>query len=552
MMKITVSPVYTQARQAQHVMIDTMNTVRGGLVASDVWEFEDEMNGLSGEILNLEPSLQLEIQNTNAEIVSRGNSAGIIVSLYPSLLPPKKGKEQDSYLQQAKKLYPLTTSVVITANLTTSNTITTVSNVDTLNVTTTSNVVYDANVISSLTSDEEEIDSIFAENDLDVVEEFPLAELQNETAPYISNAMIELAITAAANVGGLEDGLATYTHNPLAALIDGSVTTIYYYTQNNFANLNTALSGVSADGALTNEYKTFRTAVGGIDGNDGCVTQLELFKDHTNRLSGLLLDSTSPNASNTNESMTEFFYVNDFSGGPSVIFSFNARHFRTGHYLIQSTGNATDRAHQVNDLIVLHDSITTNTISTRLVNTMASFVTFSSQLANSNVEILATTTVPNTYFVVHGTRLSAAKQSVAHTDISQQKIIQQHESLQAILDDGIDYVALQSASLVRGDLVANLARLFRDALATFSSGSFLAQSTGTKQAALISASTNMKLHCANIQAQIDSDYNKFVELRKLIEALDIGYDLTVINTDLSSNTSATLNSVTSNAINSEQ
>jgi hypothetical protein len=537
-------------------MLDTMETIRGGLVASDVWEFEDEMNGLSGEILNLEPSLQLEIQNTNAEIVSRGTSAGVYVSLTDSLLPPKKGKEQESYLQQAKKLYPLTTTVIITANLTTSNT-GTVTNVGSGNIgftgVSTSNVIYDANVLSSLTSDEEEVDAIFEENEADVVLEETLAELQNETAPYLSNAMIELAMTAAANVGGLEDGLATFTHNPLADLIDGTLTTIRYHTENNFANLNTALSGVSADGALAAEYKTFRMALGGIDGNAGCVSQLELFKDHTDRLSGLILDGESPSASNTNESMTEFFYVNDFSGGPSVIFSFDAKHFRSGRYLIQASGTATDRSHQVNDVIVLHDSITTNVVSTRLVNTVAQFVTFSTQLANSNVEVLATTTVSNTYFVVHGTRLSAAKQSAAKTDVSQQKIILQHQALQAILNDNVDYVALQSGSLVRGDLVANLSRLFTDALSTLASGSFLAFSTGTKQAALISAAANFRIHCSNIQAQIDYDYNKFVELRKLIEALDIGYDLTVINNpDSTSNTQTTLNSVTAAALYNEQ
>lgn len=556
-MKTTASPVYLAARNAQHIMIDTMDLMRGGLTVEDVYDFENEMNGMSGEILNLDHSLQLEIQKTNAEIVSRGTSAGVIVSLVPSVLPPKKGVESGSYSQQGKKLYPLTTSVVITANIVSSNTgiVTSVGNTaNGFEGSTSSSVIYDANVISSLTSDEEEIDPIFAENDMDEVTEEPLSSIQNETAPYISNSLITLARTAAGNTGGLEDGLTTFSHNPLADVISGTQELFLYYTQNNFANLNVALSGIYGDGALTNEYKTLRTAIGGIGGYSGCIAQLEMFSQHTNRLSGLLLANDSTSATNSNDSTNEFFTIDDISAGPVTIFSFDSRKFRTGKYLISATASSVDGAHQVTELTVLHNDVTTFTVATALANSVNTFVTYSSQLSGTNVEIRATISGSNnnTYFAVCGTKLQIVRSAKAYNVVSQQKIIQQHEALQSILNDGIDYVTLQSVSLTRKDLIANLARLFNDMLATFSSGTFLAGSTGTKQAAITTMATNFLLHCVSIQSQIDADYSKFVELQRLIESLDIAYDLTVINTDSVSNTTVTLNSVTAAAINESQ
>jgi len=156
--------------------------------------------------------------------------------------------------------------------------------------------------------------------------------------------------------------------------------------------------------------------------------------------------------------------------------------------------------------------------------------------------------------VITGTRLQIAKASKTYAEMSQQKVIELHELMAVYLDDGVDYVALCSASLLMPALVANLGREFRDMLATISNGGFLSQSTGQKQAGLLQWASTLRTRWGEIQAQMDADWNNFVETRRKTEAFDIAYNLTVAYTDDSGNAipSATLNSATIQAIESEE
>jgi hypothetical protein len=164
--------------------------------------------------------------------------------------------------------------------------------------------------------------------------------------------------------------------------------------------------------------------------------------------------------------------------------------------------------------------------------------------------VLANTSAPNTDFVISGTRLRIARQANAYGDISQNRIIEQHEVLASYLNDGVDYVLAQSASLTKGYLVANLARDFRDSLAVLRDTQWLAQSTALKQAGITNFVNTLKTRRADIQASIDLDYANFVTCRKKAEALDIAYNLSVAYTDTAGNTipTLTLNSATTQAI----
>ena len=558
----TVTREYLLARAAQSSMIILMDGKRGGLVAADCYPFEDEMNGLSGAILGLEKDLQTVIQAINAEILARGRNAGVTIKLHSSVLPPENvshGTVGTTVL--GKKLYPLTTSGVVTSGSITSNgSVTTTGNNtgSSGNVTSSSTVTVDANVASTLTDDQPEvIDPLFDELDAEVVTDEPLSTIQNETAPYLSNSLIALAETAAANANGLQDGLTTFSHNPLEDLIGTTKDLFLYYTEGNYANLNVALSaantGVADDPALAAEYKELRESIGGADGLAGCVSQMDFLLEHTNRLSGLILDTDSPNDVTDNDSTDEFIYTNDFSGGPAVIFSFDARYFRSATYTVQATAAALDRGHQVTSLIILSDNHHCYTRETATVYSQDPFVTFTSRLLNNRVEVLATTTAANTDFVIHGVRLRIARASKTYGDMSQKKIIEQHELLQAYLDDGVDYVAAQSGSLLRGDLTASLAQLFSDMLITFTNGGFLGQSTAQKQQDILAMASRIKAARAAIQDRIDADYAEFVRVRKLAEALDIAYNLSVAYTDSTGNTipEITLNSATKTAITEE-
>lgn len=543
-MKNTAPSSYTDAKEAQNTIQrflansrDT-NELKAAIVA-----FEDAMNGLSGDILNLDDTQQSEIQLENKSIVENVVAKGLEINIHDSVLPKEDREvtEFDVTTLLGKRIYPRTESVqILTAH--TSTETPTESNTTT---TTTDTIVL---------SDEEEVDEIFNEIDAEAAGqvEAPLSTQQNETVPYLSTGMINLALTAAANSNGLQSGLTTFSHNPLADLIDNTKQLLLYYTANNYTNLNSALSGVATDPTLATEYKKLQNAIGGNDGLSGCISQLDNFKDHTDRLAGLVLDESSPNAEPTDDSKEDFLTLNDFSGGPTLIFSFNARKFRSAKYLIQASSDQTDRGHQATEIYILHDNYHAYTREVTSIYTQEPFVTYTTRLLNNNVEVYATSNVSNTNFVISGTRLQIAKASKSYAAMSQQAIIKLHELMSVYLDDGVDYVQLCSESLLKPYLVANLGREFQDMLDTISSGYFLSQSTSTKQAGLLQWASIIQQRHTDIQTQMDTDWNNFVSIRRKTESFDIAFNLTVAHTDESGNAipKATLNNATIQAIES--
>lgn len=544
-MKVTVAPSILSALAAIAAMNKALGmSAQNSNLTPDIERFEDTMNALSGALLGQENSVQLEIQMACASTVAAASAKGYEVKLYKSLLPPNvsRGTSVASYAL-GKKLYPLTTSVAqktAASNESLAGNTATVANIATTVAETATEEVKD------------EIDPIFEENELDVVIDEPLSTIQNETARYLSNSLIALAVTAAANANGLQDGLATFSYNPLAALLTTTKNTFLYYTQGNYANLNVALSAINADPLLSTQYKALREAIGGPDGLAGCVAQMDFFREHTDRLSGLILEVDSPNDVTDNDSTDEYINVDDVAAGvAAVIFSFDARYFRSAKYMVQATAASLDRGHQTTELVILHDNYHAYTREIVSVYSQDPFINFSTRLLNNRVEVLANTSASNTDFVIHGIRLRIARAAAAYGEMSQKRIIEQHETLQAYLDDGVDYVALQSASLlVGGGLVGELGREFNDMLINFSNGGFISQLTAAKQAQILQMAETIKTRRAAIQTQMAADYAKFVELRKLLEALDIAYNLAAAMTDSTGNAipAATLNSSTIAAI----
>lgn len=546
--KTNAAPAYVRAKAAQEALTHAFREHRTETLQASVYNFEDVMNGLSGELLNL-PSDQLTaIRNENYSLSVIGKSIGFPIALHSSVLPPVTSGNNTNTVYRvdlAKKLYPLTISVPYSQVLDPSY----VPPETTLTVT--PNVITD----TPLTDAEEEaleetIDPLFDELDAEETVEEPLSVLQNETAPYLSNSLVEIALTAA-EYEPLQAGLVEFSQNPLADLIADARGLLIYYTEGNYANLNTALSVVYANASLNTAFESFKEALGGPDGLSGCVVQLDIFKEHTDRLAGLNLDSASPNDETDNDSTSEYLNLNDIaSGSPQVLFRFDARRFRSAKYLIQASAANTSRGHQATEIYILHDNHHAYTREIISVYSNEPFCTYTTRLLNANVEVLANTSVPNTDFVVSGTRLRIARQANAYGEISQNKIIEQHEILSAYLDDGVDYVELQSASLLKGNLVANLARDFRDALSVLADSQWNSQSVAAKQAGIANFTNTLKADRAAIQDAIDTDYNEFVSCRKKAEALDIAYNLSVAYTDENGTTipTVTLNSATKAAI----
>jgi hypothetical protein len=539
----TVDPVFMLAQFAIVIMQTHLETETDQTHLQEAAvEFEDAMNKLSGDILNLVPALQLTIQTANQGIINDAANANVTVTLYESLIPKASRTEEVIVYQTGKKLYPLTTSVPVGVSGNGAQ-----SSLSDIQISSVSG----QSTPSLLISEEEDvIDEIFDELDDEAVDEVPLAAEQNETVEMLSNGMIELSKIVAANANGLQAGLTTFSYNPLGSLIDNTRALLLYYTYGNYANLNVALSGIYSDNALATQYKTLREAIGGPDGLSGAVTQLDIFKDHTDRLSGLVLDSDSPNSEETGDSTDEFLNLNDFSGGPTVIFDFDARKFRSAKYMIQATAAEADRGHQITEIYILHDNYHAYTREVASVYSQDPFVSYTTQFLNSRVRVLANTAASNTDFVIHGTRLRIARVAESYDEMSQMKIIENHEILATYLDDGIDYVQLQSESLLHPETIANLGREFRDMLADLSTYEFSLLSTGAKQAVILGWADDIKARRVEIQTSIDTDYNNFLYVRKLAEALDIASLLTQAYTDENGNAipKTTLNNATILAI----
>jgi len=537
--KQTVNPVYTAAQNAQ-ATITTFLVLSRDMVQlqKDCYDFEDTMNGLSGALQGIDQGLLTQVRADNSTIVSHGTSRGVSIQLHKSVLPKASGTSGYSQaLVTGKKLYPLTT---------TTTTVTT-TGVDSAANVSTSAVQYDPNTAYSYTATEE-VDPLFAAIDANATMDLsPLAFEQNETVPILPEGMIVLAEEAAANANGLQAGLTVFSYNPLATIIDDTQQLLLYYTESNYANLNVALSTISADPLLAVEYRALKEAIAGGDGLSGGVAQMSIFRDHTDRLAGLVLAEDSPNAEATGDSTDEFLNVNDISGNLQPIFSFDARKFRSARYTVQGSAANTDRGHQVTELYILHDNELAYTREIVSVYTQDPFITFTTQFLAGNVRVLANTAADNTDFVIHGTKLRIARVAESFADMSQQKIILNHETCQAFLNDGIDRVALCSSSLLHPAAVAELAREFRDMLI------ILGEITGTtvvKQIAILQWRDTFVAKRAAIQALIDADYANFAATRKLVEALQIAENITISYTDSTGNTipKTTLNTPTITAI----
>ena len=547
-MRITASQQLVNYRKAQTDYASVLRQERDpSKLRTATYAVEDTLNGLSGNFTAFPPDTQRDLQATNYELYLAAKDKGITLRLYAPMLPQVTTTTvEQKVTQTGKKLYPKTVTFSTTS-------LSTSSNVTYIPASAPANTVL---VPYSQVIEGTEI--LFDEQDAEEVTEAPMSynAVDAEWIPMISNSLVELAMTAAANANGLQAGLSTFSHNPLASLIDDMRDLLFYYTEGNYANLNVALSGISSntsDPSINVSYKNLREAIGGPDGLSGCVAQLDAFLDHTNRLSGLTLSEDSPNAEPTDDSTQEYLNLYGLSGGPTIIFRFNARKFRSAKYIIQATAAAADRGHQVNELYILHDGYHAYTREIAAMYTQNPFVSLTTRLYQGNIEVFATTTEANTDFVIHGTRLQVSRAAQSYANVSQSRIIENHQTLSNFLNDGVDYVRNQSGSLYNGAVIGNIAREMRDLLFNLSRASFFTLGYGAQADAINVWSQTMSTRANLIQDSIETDYEAFVTCGKKSEALTIAFALAQGYEDANANTTlqSTLNSQTKAAITDE-
>lgn len=104
-------------------------------------------------------------------------------------------------------------------------------------------------------------------------------------------AAVSAAMSAA---GSIKDGMAVISKNPLGTVLDTTGARISSLTSGAtpFAGLDASIpAGVLASVGSTEAYGNLKGALGGADGISGAQAQVTKFKEHTDRLSGLLPSS---------------------------------------------------------------------------------------------------------------------------------------------------------------------------------------------------------------------------------------------------------------------
>ena len=537
----TAQPSISVIRDAQSVLRHCLvHEADISVCLATTHAYEDIANGLTGEFVTYPQDTQIELELTNYDLFLLAADKGITLNLHDSIMPTIDTiTETQEVIRTGKKLYPKTITILDSSLLSSSNVSAVPATTNTLKPT-------NANVQSSV--DASVFDAVDAITHAPPT--FASEQVNDPYTPMMSNALVELALVAAANTEGLQAGLTTFSYNPLNTIIEDSRDLLLYYTENNYANLNTTLTGISSNASLNVEYKTLRESIGGSDGLSGCVAQLDVFLDHTNRLSGLTLDKDSDNAEDTADSLTEYRNLYGLTGGPTEIFRFNARKFRSAKYLIQATSANADRGHTVTELYILHDNHHPYTREVISMYSQEPFVEYTTQLLSGNIRVLATTTSPNTDFVIHGTRLQVSRSAQSYANVSQTKILEHHMSLSTYLNDGVDYVRLQSESLYNASVVGNIAREIRDLLSALSNSVFLAGSDPAQAATINAWATVISTRQNTIQSSIETDYTQFLTARKKSEALDIAFSLATgyIQPNANSTLQSTLNSISKAAI----
>ncbi len=342
----------------------------------------------------------------------------------------------------------------------------------------------------------------------------------------LSAGLSEIAQSMATGAIGFEEGLGLVSQNPLSDVITETRSTLSDYTTGSFSGLDSALPGVSGDVALATQYSNLKLALGGADGLSGAVAQLDKFEQHTDRLSGVKLSSDSSQANTASTSSgSDYIYYNGLQAGtPTAIIQFSSTSFRSAKYFIQGSAGVE---HQTTEVFLIHDNSRVYLREIDQIYTIDPFISFTANINNNVISVLANTTINNTDFVIYGTKLEVASNSEFDDTISQEKILESAKALRGFFpDDETDFVRSQANSVFKGALVTEMGRELRDMVTSLNSDRFSSMSTAEKQAELEFITSNINSRSMEMQDSIDSDLNSYEEAKKKIEAASILSNIT--------------------------
>jgi hypothetical protein len=364
----------------------------------------------------------------------------------------------------------------------------------------------------------------------DLYKNTPISNLKQEAASLLPAGLLALVKSATSNSSNtLDQDLAVLCTNPVAA-VQNVIQSLSDYANNNFAALDAALPLIAADVNLATQYANLKISLAGSDGLSGTLAMAKAFEEHALRISGILVENTSPYASETWDSGPQNITYSDIPTSVATdVIVFDATRFRSAKYYIQATSGSE---HQMTEYSVIHDNAIVYGREINTTYTIDPFVSFTSELNGTNVSVIATSTLPNTNLVIYGIRLKTAKSAKSYPDMSQFRILENHKTVKSYYNDDVDYVAQQTSSLTATSIFS-LARSIEDLIVELTGPGFVSSSTLDKQLKIDSAANNINTLATELQQSIETDHNVFVNLSKRIEVLKMASNWSELNQDAS-------------------
>lgn len=342
----------------------------------------------------------------------------------------------------------------------------------------------------------------------------------------LSGAIAGIAgVAAQAASSGLAAGLSSISVNPLENKISSIKSKVGEYSASNFTGIDSTLSNIvsNPDAGVQEAFKNLKTAIGGPDGSSGALKQIESFEQHTNLLSGVTPPSTS--LETPEETQANYIYHFKLNGGPNTIMQFSANNYRSGKFLIQATSQNLDSdivSHQISDVIMIHDGVSVNIAELNRVNTRSPFIVYTADVNNYNVRLRATSTEPNVDFVMIGNKLEIINDSAVNEVISFESIIQNSKAYQSFYpEDANNYIKLQSGSLYKGDLVAQMGTLLEDMENKLRGVEFESLSDAQKADLINHVANTINNQSLELQTAIDEDIAQFESINRQVEVASV-------------------------------
>jgi len=465
--------------------LDSQSTTK----QAQIYDFEDSINPLAGAIQNESATVINDIQLQCSEVIAKVTTLGLSITLSPYLT------------------LPIGNTAITTGKLLTGYTVTSAP---------TPVEVPQTDAINVFTLESVQSDILVNNPDLVISDPYPL-----------NPALLPIVDSMAS--GNLQENLTQISVNPIAELLESTSVLLHSLVDTNFSGIDSQFPTIASDIDLQVEYAALKDALGGGDGLSGAVAQLDSFRDHTDRLSGLVLSSDSELAEQTDDTLTEnLFYRNIPISTTTQITQYNAKKFRSSKYYIQaSSGNE----HQMTEFMVIHDNKISYIRSINSIYTIDPFVTYTATFLNGKVIVYATSLRANTDLVIHGIRLQIAKDSSSSELIDKQKILENSQILAHFYRDDVDYIAMQSKSLVETQPVQLLKQELSDMATKLTISTFTNSSSVDKQNVLTSITNAINNTVLNMQTLIDNDYEQYQIALKKVEALKILTNMANSNTN---------------------